>query len=84
MVGQVIIAAPLSMRVERPRFVGQPSGGFTHGSAARGATCGSARGARGRLGCCGIGGGVMVMDGGHRVRGGGGGASALARVPTAA
>jgi hypothetical protein len=72
--GKVIVAAALAVRVEGPRFIGQPSRGLAHGSAARGATC--------RLAAGGGGGGCMVMDGGDGMRGGG--AGALARIPAAA
>ncbi len=72
--GQVIVAAALAVRVEGPRFVRQPPGGFAHSSAARGATRLAAAG--------GGGGGCMVMDGGDGMRGGG--AGALARIPAAA
>ncbi len=62
MMGQVIVAAALAVRVEGPRLVRQPSRGLTHGPAARGATC--------RLAAAGGGGGgCMVVDGGDGVCG---------------
>ncbi len=61
MVGQVIVAATLAVRIEGPRFIGQPPRGFAHSSAARGATT--------RLAAGGGGGGCMVMDGGDGMRG---------------
>ena len=87
MMGQMIIAAPLSMRIEWPRLIRQPARRLSPRSRSNPAPdsrCGRLA-AVGR-GCGGCGGGVwcVMVNGGYGVRRGGGGWAGALGIATAA